>query len=406
MPPLEAWEKVFVGDGFLSSIHDVQNCIGCHGGVGGIKDKDAAHEGVVRDPVEDSPEVCGVCHQETTQLAETSIHRVVSGFRTALEMRGADFSNPRMEEAFGNHCYTCHATCGQCHISRPNFTAGGLIKEHVVKKVASTKDTCMACHGARVSNEYMGKNEGVEGSVHFKKGMMSCFDCHMVGDFHGTEGGASGRFAGSPSVSCLDCHPEVADKEIGNVNHNIHLEQVDCAVCHASGPIKSCFSCHVALDEKGLAYYETDASQMTFKIGHNPVTSDERPAEWVLVRHAPITKDTFSFYGDDLLPTFDNLPTWKYSRPHNIVLNTTQNASCDNCHGNPDLFLLAEDVAMNELEANKTVIVEDVPTATGWGPYPVLEPRTNTFECIWLVYTVLALAVIAIVVGILLVVRF
>ena len=162
---MEAWEKVFVGQDFLSSIHAVQNCIGCHGGVGGVTDKDAAHEGVVRDPVEKSSQVCGVCHQETSGLAETSIHQVLSGFRAAMEARGADFSNPQMEQAFTNHCNTCHATCGQCHISRPNFTAGGLIKAHVVKKVASTKDTCMACHGARVANEYMGKNEGVDAAI-------------------------------------------------------------------------------------------------------------------------------------------------------------------------------------------------------------------------------------------------
>ena len=402
MPPLEAWEKVFVGDKYLASIHSIQNCTGCHGGVSGEKDKDAAHEGVVRDPAE-SGCVCGVCHSDAPQLAATSLHRTVNGFRTMLTARGADLDNETMQTAFNNHCNTCHATCGQCHISRPNFTAGGLIKEHEVKKVASTKDTCMACHGARVSNEYMGKNEGVEGSVHFKKGMMSCFDCHEVGDFHGDGTEPAHRYEGAPSVNCLDCHPEVADRENENLNHNIHLDQVDCAVCHASGPYKSCSNCHVALDEKGLAYFETDESQMTFKIGLNTFESEERPYEFVLVRHVPVAPDTFAFYGENLLPEFDNVPTWKHTRPHHIVRNTTQNESCNNCHGNAELFLTSDDVVEEELAANVAVIVEEVPPKVGDGDYPKIEPRTETFESIWLLYTFAAIAGAAVVLGLLLI---
>ena len=34
--------KVFVGDEFLTSVHNAQNCIGCHGGVDGVDDMDAA----------------------------------------------------------------------------------------------------------------------------------------------------------------------------------------------------------------------------------------------------------------------------------------------------------------------------------------------------------------------------
>jgi hypothetical protein len=407
---LEAWEKVLVGGEFLASVHNTQNCIGCHGGVEGVDDKDAAHEGVVRDPVEDSEQICGVCHAEATQLAATSLHQNLTGYRTALTARGADFSGPHMEEAFSNHCNTCHTTCSQCHISRPTAMDGGLLKEHEAKEIASMKDTCLACHGARVSNEYQGKNEGVEGSVHWLEEGMSCFDCHDVSQYHGDGTEYAYRYDGPPDVNCLDCHPEVAlgqgevveqdiqaDEVEKHIEHDIHLDKVACEVCHVSGPYKSCYNCHVAIDEKGLPYYETDESQMTLKIGRNPIKSDDRPWDYVLVRHVPVVPDTFAFYGDNLLSSFDNVSTWKYATPHNIQRTTAQNQSCDSCHGNADLFLTAADVAPGELKANAAVIVEEIPP-TSWGPYPVIEPTSALGRWLWLLWVGLAIVAVAVVV--------
>ncbi len=395
---------MFVGDAFLVDVHNVQNCIGCHGGVEGIDDKDAAHEGVVRDPMEDPEGVCATCHAESAKLAATSLHQNLSGYTTALTARGADFSDPRMEEAFGNHCDSCHTTCGQCHISRPTAMDGGLIKEHRVKKIASMKDTCMACHGARVSNEYQGKNEGVEGSVHWLQEGMPCFDCHEVSQFHGDGKEYAHRYDGAPSVDCLDCHPEAASDQGEILDHKIHADKVACEVCHVSGPYKSCFNCHVAMDELGLPYYETDDSQMTFKIGRNVLQSEDRPWDYVLVRHVPVTSDTFAFYGDNLLPAFDNVPTWKYATPHNIQRVTAQNESCDGCHGNADLFLTAADVAPEELVANADVIVEEIPP-TSWGPYPEIEPTPASATPAWLLWVGLPLSIVVVLVVAVLVIR-
>jgi len=390
---LEAWEKVFVGDEFLVSVHNSHNCIGCHGGVEGVDDKGAAHEGMVRDPVEYSDQVCGVCHAEATQLAATSLHQNLTGYRTTLTARGADFSDPRMEEAFGNHCNACHTTCGQCHISRPNFTFGGLISGHKVKRIASIKDTCIACHGARVSNEYQGKNEGVEGSVHWLEEGMPCFECHNVSHYHGDGTEYAYRYEGAPGVNCLDCHPEAAFDQSEALEHNIHVGKVACEVCHVSGPYKSCYNCHVAVDEKGLPYYETDDSELTFKIGRNPLKGDDRPWDYVLVRHVPVAPDTFAFYGDNLLSTFDSVPTWKYATPHNIQRVTAQNESCDSCHGNADIFLTAGDVAPEELAANANVIVEEIPP-TSWGPYPEIEPTPAPGRQPWLLWVGMAIVVV------------
>lgn len=394
-----------VGDKFLTSVHNTQNCIGCHGGVAGVDDKDAAHEGVVRDPLEDSERFCGVCHTESTRLAETSLHQTLSGYRATLAARGADFGDPRMEEAFGNHCGTCHTTCGQCHISRPSFTFGGLIQGHTVKKTASIKDTCMACHGARVSNEYQGKNEGVEGSVHWLQEGMSCFDCHEVSHYHGDGTEYTHRYDGAPGVDCLGCHPEAAPDQSEVLDHTIHANKVACEVCHVSGPYKSCYNCHVSVDDKSLPYYQIDESELTFKIGRNPRKSDDRPWDYVLVRHVPITPDTFAFYGDNLLTAFNNVPTWKYATPHNIQRITAQNESCDSCHGNAELFLTTTDVAPEEWEANADVIVgeEEIPP-TSWGPYALIGQTQAPAGPHWLrwvgltisIFGILALAVLVI----------
>jgi hypothetical protein len=394
---LEAWEKVIVGGEFLASVHNTQNCIGCHGGVEGVDDKDAAHEGVVRDPLEDAEQICGVCHAEATQLAATSLHQNLTGYRTTLATRGADFSDAHMEEAFNNHCTTCHTTCGQCHVSRPTAMDGGLLKEHEVKKVASMKDTCMACHGARVTDDYQGNNEGVEGSVHWLEEGMPCFECHNVSHYHGDGTEYAYRYEGPPGVNCLDCHPEAAPDQSELQEHNIHADKVACEVCHVSGPYKSCYNCHVAIDEQGLPYYETDDSELTFKIGRNPLKSDDRPWDYVLVRHVPVVPDTFAFYGDNLLPAFDNLPTWKYATPHNIQRVTAQSESCNSCHGNAELFLTADDVAPEELEANAAVIVEEIPP-TSWGPYPMIEPTLAPGRWLWLLWVGLAIVAVAVVV--------
>jgi len=386
LPPLEAWEKVFVDSEFLASVHNTQNCIGCHGGVAEVDDMEAAHEGVVRDPLEDSSDACGACHTESAQVVATSLHQNLTGFITALTARGADFADPHMEEAFDNHCNECHTNCGQCHVSRPAAMEGGLLKEHKVKKIASMKDTCMACHGARVSNEYLGKNEGVEGSVHWLEEGMSCFDCHDRSHYHGDGTEYTHRYDGAPGVDCLECHEEAASDQSEIQEHAFHASKVACEVCHVSGPYKSCYNCHVAVDDQGLSYFKTDDSQLTFEIGRNPNKSDDRPWDYVLVRHIPVVADTFAFYGDDMLSTFDNAPTWKYATPHNVQRITPQNKSCNSCHGNEDIFLTADDVAAEELAANVDVIVEDVPPAFdwvyseeedaefAWGEYAPIEP--------------------------------
>jgi thiosulfate/3-mercaptopyruvate sulfurtransferase len=96
---------------------------------------------------------------------------------------------------------------------------------------------------------------------------------------------------------------------------------------------------------------------LNFKIGLNPLQSEQRPEKFVIVRHVPVDPDTFKFYSDTRLKNFDALPTWKLATPHNIRRQTPQNKSCNACHGNAQLFLGKNDVKPEYADANAKVIV-------------------------------------------------
>jgi thiosulfate/3-mercaptopyruvate sulfurtransferase len=225
--------------------------------------------------------------------------------------------------------------------------------------------SCTACHGSRVGNEFLGKNEGVPGDVHFREARMSCVKCHESAELHGTTentASAEHRLSGTEDPKCVDCHPTVASGD-GIVMHAQHGDTLSCQVCH-SVTYTSCDGCHVAVSEKsGKPFFETEATYMTFLIGRNPIQSEDRPYKYVPVRHVPSSPDSYAFYGEDLLTNFDALPTWVYSTPHNIQRNTPQTESCESCHENAALFLTADKVNESELQANDSVIVKAIPAS-------------------------------------------
>ncbi len=76
------------------------------------------------------------------------------------------------------------------------------------------------------------------------------------------------------------------------------------------------------------------------------------------------SRDTYAYYGENLLPNFDARETWTYATPHTIQRRTPQTESCNSCHGNASLFLTEDFVrrkAPDELEANRNVIVTEIP---------------------------------------------
>ena len=368
MPPLEAWEKVFLGDeGFLATFHAKFGCIACHGGSAGTDDMDAAHEGVVADP--DPEQACALCHAEITEAHVNSLHYDLQGYLTVLTERSDEEHMPQLMEAYNTQCTGCHATCGQCHVSRPAVNGGGLIKGHAFKEIPPMNLTCTGCHGSRINDEFKGKNEMEGGGhypadVHYNPGGMACFECHTADEMHGTQGDFDHRYDGPQSPSCTDagCHDDVAPGDGIEQHDQVHLDRLSCQVCH-SVAYKSCYNCHVQESDEGTPFFKIDPSQMLFKIGRNPIRSTERPWEYVVLRHVPVARDTFSFYDDNLLPNFDSRSTWVYATPHNIQRVTPQNSSCDACHDNPDVFLTEGDVPADEMDANQDVIVYRVPSA-------------------------------------------
>ena len=80
-----------------------------------------AHEGLIANPSTEPERVCVGCHKSEVEAASTGLHQNLNGHKTVLEERGADFTDPHLQEGFDNHCYTCHASCGECHISRPSL---------------------------------------------------------------------------------------------------------------------------------------------------------------------------------------------------------------------------------------------------------------------------------------------
>jgi hypothetical protein len=377
--PLEPWEKVLVnGEKFPQSLHGKIACVDCHGGQQ-TPDKDTAHTDLVANPSADPTATCGKCHANLTSVFTNSLHATQQGYWTALETRSVPESHPALEEMFGNHCARCHTTCGECHISQPTSVGGGLLNGHLYEKTPPMTRTCTACHGSRVGNEYLGKNEEIPGDVHFREGRMNCADCHTSHEMHGQTSNCDAchtdreepilapapdhRFAGYQIPRCETCHAATTTGQDGIEQHSVHGGDLSCQVCH-SVTYTSCDNCHVALSETtGNPYFETDATYSTFLIGRNPIKTYQRPYDFVPVRHIPISTTSYSYYGDNLLPNFDALSTWAYATPHNIQKKTPQTETCNACHGNADLFLTADKVQPGELNTNRNVIIETVPAA-------------------------------------------
>ena len=172
---------------------------------------------------------------------------------------------------------------------------------------------------------------------------------------------ADHRYAGVQSPRCETCHITVAVGQDDIEMHQVHAGDLSCQVCH-SVSYSNCDGCHVALSETtGKPFYATAGSYLDFKIGRNPRQSYDRPYDFVTLRHVPVAADRFEFYGDNLLPNLNALPTWTYTTPHNIQRETPQTESCDACHGNADLFLTVDKIYPEEVEANLPVLMEAVP---------------------------------------------
>ncbi|MGM0574118.1 MAG: hypothetical protein ACQEXJ_00090 [Myxococcota bacterium] len=369
MPEVPAHEKVLVDSSFLDDPnHGSLGCVGCHGGDPDAETRAEAHVEMSPDPTVGDGGVCADCHGDIAEFNANSLHTTLAGIRQSIAVRSGGGELPHeLDQAFDNHCASCHSSCGNCHVSVPKSAGGGLLAKHQFKKTPPMTLVCTACHGSRVADEYKGNNEGVSADLHYFRGMQ-CADCHSGAEMHGVEAGdVTHRYDVAAAPKCGDCHPD--DGAFNEVAaHSVHRDGdgqnlLSCQVCHSS-TYKNCSSCHVSINDEDKAVYEVNPpnheSYMTFKIGLNPKRDDLHPAKWVPVRHVPIDPDNYAFYGDDLLTSFDARSTWRMATPHNVQRVTPQNDNCnDSCHGNRALFLSPDDLADYEIDANADVVVSD-----------------------------------------------
>ncbi|MHB1167236.1 MAG: hypothetical protein ACYC0N_01695, partial [Carboxydocellales bacterium] len=317
---MEAFQKVLVSKSFLETSHGEKGCTFCHAGSEG-NTRALAHKDLIAKPSKQEKAICEDCHQQATKGFKNSLHYTNKGIidtKTGVIMlRANPGKTETLAKGLNNNCSTCHiATCGECHISRPLTTGGGLVDGHNFYKSPKSVLNCTACHGSRLEKEYMGKAAedypDLKPDVHWLPGSKQCVDCHQKELMHSNNPPADNRFDVKNAPKCQNCH--VKPEFINTPAHKKHAVRgegstlLQCQVCH-SQPYNNCYGCHVGIDKKNLPYYKTDKSEFAFKIGRNPNKTVERPYDYIIVRHVPVAKDTFKFYGEDLLSNFDNSPT-------------------------------------------------------------------------------------------------
>ncbi len=412
----------------MESTHGQMSCQTCHSGPADrtFASAEEAHVGVLRDPSSFNEEgtipACVGCHQNEVESSASSLHTNLWGEINAIEIRGGatcTVLGTDLEDSFRGKCATCHATCGQCHISRPTSVGGGFpviatqYNSHRFRSPDMTEQ-CTACHGSRVGTDFQGELEGNVPDVHYSRGIF-CKDCHSATEMHG-DGQQTGdhydhRYEVASMPRCEDCHRDgtapsvVVDTDsdctrchingVGSqpivppaalVNHAHHISNnSDCAHCHRDGvpastptnmqcqvchsqPYKNCTNCHnLDTDEAAGEKFDINPSRIQFKIARNPSQYRDE-YDNVLVRHVPVDPDTYADWGLEL-PDYLVAPTWKYTSPHNVILQTPQTTvpeggSCYTaCHSTPDdpdsgWFLRASDLAgLPDETANQQLVI-------------------------------------------------
>ena len=346
-----------VSEEFFDTVHGELECTDCHSGDSTAPDKESAHDGLVVLPSEHDPQgICGECHEEIAQTAPQSLHATLPAFSAFLMKRTSPATWPAVTKARQQHCTSCHASCGACHVSSPAHTGGGLIDGHLFSARPDPVRQCAACHGSRTGSELFGTRGGL-GDIHLSSYTMTCSTCHQAQEMHAAAPeGLENRYHLEEAITCRDCH---RDLQFGSVReHRIHNNKVQCQVCHAQAYV-NCFDCHTGTNDQDVASFVLQRAYEDMKIGYNPDRIPGNNYEFVLLRHVPVNPGLFDNQLKNAFPRFDVAPTWKRTSPHNIQRRTWQNATCNNCHGRRELFLSEKDLLDYEIKANFGIAVPD-----------------------------------------------
>lgn len=327
-------------------------CPTCHAGDPQAATAEGAHRGLIGRPSDNPERACGTCHPDIARAFTRSLHFTTRGLELGLRALTGAVRWTAAKGVYQKACASCHATCGDCHVSRPPHTTnplvpGGLQRGHRFSRTPPMALTCQGCHGGRVAAEYTGQYEGLPADVHFAALKWTCTNCHSGAQLHGQGGAtAANRFAVPNRPACLDCHPQAAPGKGAVRQHNVHGGRLACQVCHG-GISKSCQNCHAGAGATSFP---------ALKIGRN--LRPELPAGLVLLRHVPTTREMIDRQTGlpGTLVNVDRIPTWKTATPHNIQRVTARSRSCAACHNNPNLFLRIQDLDPHDSQANGRVV--------------------------------------------------
>lgn len=373
-PHYEPYDRVYMdGDGyeaFKASSHYDMGCVACHNGVDGTDDKAEAHSGdFIAHPSTVANEKCGTCHSAITENFETSIHNGMGQMRKVAMRHGGsgyeDFADlpAHQIEGYNANCATCHADCGTCHIVRPTAKGGGLADGHNFIKTPDMLNVCVGCHSSRGGHAFLGVAAGTSPDSHLTGQDFDCLSCHNGDEMHGNGTVVEQRYAYSELPECEQCH---ANGSGANNYHMVHYDDFNCHVCH-SQDYNSCGSCHIHGEGARIPSYQD------FKIAVNPIPDIKPGYNLALVRRTPAAPDSWQEYDVAQSSSFDALPTYNYTTPHNILRWTSRTQvesgqSCSyNCHIrneggtliNKEYYLFMENLLDWEVAATGDITVDN-----------------------------------------------
>jgi hypothetical protein len=375
-PHIEPYDRVYLGGqgykDFKNTVHGRLECTDCHNGVGNTDDKNLAHSGdFIRHPSAKAELKCAGCHADVVARTKNSLHEQGWGQKNMVTSRAGvnSFSqlSDMMKEGYDKNCAKCHATCGDCHITRPAAGGGGLMSSHYFNRKPDMRNNCVACHSSRGGHAFFGIGPGTSPDVHLTKAGFDCMSCHSKNEIHGDGNTYNMRYEMTLLPKCENCHGNVANR---NQYHQAHAGTFNCNTCH-SQDYNNCGSCHIGEGARIPSY-------QGFKIGMNPIT-EIKPYKFSTLRRSLSAPDSWSNYGIGILANFDAAPTYKYTTPHNIIRWTSrtiveEGQQCfDACHiikegetyRNKNLYLFKSDLEPWEYNANKDIIV-DGKLPPGW----------------------------------------
>lgn len=326
-------------------IHFSEGCAFCHKGDPKAWNRKNAHKGMIPRPSKDLA-ICDNCHGDITKNFKTSMHYTTIGQRSGVIGRFSDEEIKVFDKkVFETSCRSCHASCGDCHVSSPPIGGVkiGLIKGHRFVKRNEGK-TCALCHGGRVYPEFTGEYGG-SADIHYQKGML-CVDCHKKEELHGDGTLYKSMKDIKNKPKCTNCHKVgEKDSERSKAPHRTHKDKLSCYACHAGSPYRNCYNCHIG---KGAE------SKPGFYLGINP--RDKKTV--TTLRLIPTVRETFKQAGIEM-KNYDRLPNYWDTASHNIRKRTDRTRSCDVCHKERRDYLSIDKLIKNGSKANMELIIQE-----------------------------------------------